>query len=31
MKYTEILITAPQLLQQAYQLRCASVVNSCES
>ena len=29
-EYTEILITAQQLSQQAYQL-CVSIVNNCES
>ena len=28
-KYTEILVTAQQLSQQAYQLYCVSIVNSC--
>ena len=30
MEYTEILLTAQQLSQRAYQL-CVSIVNSCES
>ena len=31
MEYTEILITAQQLSQKAYQLECVSIISNCES